>query len=74
MSKLLTKEKERSPKKQRAEEALENLMNLAPPMLKTMLPLFSMQFQAPFDAISDEDIDDLIAKARGWLDYIEFGE
>lgn len=66
-----------SSKKERAQEVIseltESLMQSAPPMLKTMFPLLSMQFLPSFDHVPEEEIDCLIDHIRDRLDYIESG-
>lgn len=67
-----------SSKKERAQEVVseltENLLQTAPPMLKSMFPLLSMQFLPSFDKVPEEEIDRLIDHIRDRLDYIESGE
>lgn len=67
-----------SNKKERAQEVVseltENLLQTAPPVLKSMFPLLSMQFLPSFEQVPEEDIDRLIDHIRDRLDYIESGE
>lgn len=67
-----------SSKKERAQEVIseltENLLQTAPPMLKSMFPLLSMQFLPSFEQVPEEEIDRLIYHIRDRLDYIESGE
>ena len=65
---------EKTPKQQRAAQTVESLMQLAPPLFRNMIPVFMPQFQAQFDNVTDEEIDQLLNKVRSWLDYIEKGE
>lgn len=61
-------------KKERAAEVLGNLMDMMPPMLRSMAPLFLTQFRGQFDSLEDSDIDEILTLFRSKLDYIEFGE
>lgn len=67
-----------SNKKERAQEVVseltENLLQTAPPMLKSMFPLLSTQFLPSFEQVPEEEIDRLIDHIRDRLDYIESGE
>ena len=66
-----------SSKKERAQEVIseltESLMQTAPPLLKSMFPLLSMQCLPSFDQVPEEEIDRLIDHIRDRLDYIESG-
>ena len=63
-----------STKKERAQEVLNDLLNLAPPMVRNLVPLLSTQFLPSFDQVPDEDIDQLLDTIRDKLDYIETGD
>ena len=66
-----------SSKKERAQEVIseltESLLQTAPPMLKSMFPLLSMQFLPSFEQVPEGEIDSLIDHIRDRLDYIESG-
>ena len=64
---------ELTPKKQRAMETMEKLLNLLPPPQKLMVTAFMPQCRQSLTNIPDEDIDRLIGVVRDHIDYIENG-
>lgn len=63
-----------SPKRERAKEVMSEFLEVMPPMVKSLFPLFMTQFQNHFDNLGDEAIDEFLSAARAKLDYIEKGE
>lgn len=61
-------------KRERMQEVIGDLMNMAPPMLKNLLPLFTMQFQAQFSNLEEEDLDNILDYIQSRLDYIRGGD
>lgn len=67
--------KEKLPsKRERMQEVIGDMMNLAPPMLKTLLPLFTTQFQGQLCNLSDADLDNILDYFQTRLDYIRGGD
>lgn len=61
-------------KRERAQEVIGDMMKLAPPMLRNLLPLFTTQFQAQFSNLEEEDLDIILDYLQSRLDYIRGGE
>lgn len=61
-------------KRERMQEVIEDMMKLAPPMLKSLLPLFTTQFQAQFSNIEEDDLDNILNYLQDRLDYIRGGD
>ena len=61
-------------KRERMQEVIGDLMQMAPPMLRTMLPLFTTQFQAQFSNLEEEDLDNILDYFQSRLDYIRGGD
>lgn len=61
-------------KRERVQEVIGDLMNMAPPMLRNLLPLFTMQFQAQFSNLEEEDLDNILDYIQSRLDYIRGGD
>lgn len=61
-------------KRERLQEVVEDMMKLAPPMLKTLLPLFTTQFQVQFSNLEEEDLDNILDYVQNRLDYIRGGD
>lgn len=61
-------------KKERMQEVIGDMMKLAPPMLKSLLPLFTTQFQAQFSNLEEEDLDNILNYLQDRLDYIRGGD
>lgn len=61
-------------KRERMQEVIEDMMKLAPPMLKSLLPLFTTQFQAQFSNLEEEDLDSILDYFQSRLDYIRGGD
>ena len=61
-------------KRERMQEVIEDMMQMAPPMLRTMLPLFTTQFQAQFSNLEEEDLDNILNYFQSRLDYIRGGD
>lgn len=60
-------------KRERLQEVIEDMMKLAPPMLKSLLPLFTTQFQAQLCSIEERDLDNILDYLQDRLDYIRGG-
>lgn len=61
-------------KRERLQEVIGDMMKLAPPMLKSLLPLFTTQFQAQFSNLEEEDLDNILNYLQDRLDYIRGGD
>lgn len=61
-------------KRERVQEVIGDLMNMAPPMLRNLLPLFTMQFQAQFSNLEEEELDNILNYFQNRLDYIRGGD
>ena len=61
-------------KRERMQEVIGDMMQMAPPMLRTMLPLFTTQFQAQFSNLGEEDLDNILDYFQSRLDYIRGGD
>ena len=61
-------------KRERMQEVIGDLMQMAPPVLRTMLPLFTTQFQAQFSNLEEEDLDNILDYFQSRLDYIRGGD
>ena len=61
-------------KRERMQEVIGDMMKLAPPMLKSLLPLFTTQFQAQFSNLEEEDLDNILNYLQDRLDYIRGGD
>ena len=61
-------------KRERVQEVIEDMMQMAPPMLRTMLPLFTTQFQAQFSNLEEEELDNILNYFQSRLDYIRGGD
>ena len=61
-------------KRERLQEVIEDMMKMAPPMLKSLLPLFTTQFQAQFYNLEEEDLDNILDYFQSRLDYIRGGD
>lgn len=61
-------------KRERMQEVIGDMMNLAPPMLRNLLPLFTTQFQAQFSNLEEEDLDNILDYFQNRLDYIRGGD
>lgn len=61
-------------KRERAQEVIGDMMKLAPPMLRNLLPLFTTQFQVQFSNIEEEDLDNILNYLQDRLDYIRGGD
>ena len=61
-------------KRERMQEVIEDMMKMAPPMLKSLLPLFTTQFQAQFSNLEEEDLDNILNYFQSRLDYIRGGD
>lgn len=61
-------------KRERAQEVIEDMMKLAPPMFRNLLPLFTTQFQAQFSNMEEKDLDQILTYLQDRLDYIRGGE
>lgn len=61
-------------KRERVQEVIEDMMKMAPPMLKSLLPLFTTQFQAQFSNLEEEDLDNILDYFQSRLDYIRGGD
>ena len=61
-------------KRERMQEVIEDMMKMAPPMLKSLLPLFTTQFQAQFSNLEEEDLDNILDYFQSRLDYIRGGD
>ena len=61
-------------KRERMQEVIEDMMKMAPPMLKSLLPLFTTQFQAQFSNLEEEDLDNILNYFQNRLDYIRGGD
>lgn len=57
-------------KKQRAENVLKELMDLLPPMVRNLAPVFLTSCPLRFDELTDEQIDAVVAHFQAKLDYI----
>ena len=61
-------------KRERMQEVIEDMMKMAPPVLKSLLPLFTTQFQAQFSNLEEEDLDNILNYFQSRLDYIRGGD
>ena len=61
-------------KRERMQEVIEDMMKMAPPVLKSLLPLFTTQFQAQFSNLEEEDLDNILDYFQSRLDYIRGGD
>ena len=61
-------------KRERMQEVIEDMMQMAPPMLKSLLPLFTTQFQSQFSNLEEEDLDNILNYFQSRLDYIRGGD
>ena len=61
-------------KRERVQEVIEDMMKMAPPMLRNLLPLFTTQFQAQFSNLEEEDLDNILNYFQSRLDYIRSGD
>lgn len=61
-------------KRERLQEVIEDMMKMAPPMLKSLLPLFTTQFQVQFFNLEEEDLDNILDYFQSRLDYIRGGD
>ena len=61
-------------KRERVQEVIEDMMKLAPPMLRNLLPLFTTQFQAQFSNLEEEELDNILNYFQSRLDYIRGGD
>ena len=61
-------------KRERMQEVIGDMMQMAPPVLRTMLPLFTTQFQAQFSKLEEEDLDNILDYFQSRLDYIRGGD
>ena len=61
-------------KRERMQEVIEGMMQMAPPMLRNLLPLFTTQFQAQFSNLAEEDLDNILDYFQSRLDYIRGGD
>ena len=61
-------------KRERMQEVIGDMMQMAPPMLRNLLPLFTAQFQAQFSNLEEEDLDNILDYFQSRLDYIRGGD
>lgn len=61
-------------KRERMQEVIGDMMQMAPPMLRNLLPLFTTQFQAQFSNMKEEDLDNILDYFQSRLDYIRGGD
>lgn len=61
-------------KRERMQEVIGDMMQMAPPMLRNLLPLFTIQFQAQFSNLEEEDLDNILNYFQSRLDYIRGGD
>ena len=61
-------------KRERMQEVIGDMMQMAPPMLRNLLPLFTTQFQAQFSNLEEEDLDNSLNYFQSRLDYIRGGD
>ena len=61
-------------KRERMQEVIGDMMQMAPPMLRNFLPLFTTQFQAQFSNLEEEDLDNILDYFQSRLDYIRGGD
>lgn len=61
-------------KRERMQEVIGDMMQMAPPMLRNLLPLFTTQFQAQFSNLEEEDLDKILDYFQSRLDYIRGGD
>lgn len=61
-------------KRERVQEVIEDMMKMAPPMLRNLLPLFTTQFQAQFSNLEEEELDNILDYFQTRLDYIRGGD
>ena len=61
-------------KRERMQEVIGDMMQMAPPVLRTMLPLFTTQFQAQFSNLEEADLDNILDYFQSRLDYIRGGD
>lgn len=61
-------------RRERLQEVIGDMMKLAPPMLRNLLPLFTTQFQAQFSNLEEKDLDQILTYLQDRLDYIRGGE
>ena len=57
-------------KRERMQEVIGGMMQMAPPVLRNLLPLFTTQFQAQFSNLEEEDLDNILDYFQSRLDYI----
>lgn len=57
-------------KKQRAQNVLNELLDLMPPLLRNMAPVFLTSYQSQFEELTDEQIDAVLDHFQKKLDYI----
>ena len=58
-------------KKQRAQNVLNELLDLMPPLLRNMAPVFLTSYQSQFEELTDEQIDAVLDHFQKKLDYIK---
>ena len=61
-------------KRERMQEVIGDMMQMAPPVLRNLLPLFTTQFQAQFSNLEEEDLDNILDYFQSRLDYIRGGD
>ena len=61
-------------KRERMQEVIGDMMQMAPPMIRNLLPLFTTQFQAQFSNLEEEDLDNILDYFQTRLDYIRGGD
>ena len=61
-------------KRERMQEVIGDMMQMAPPVLRNLLPLFTTQLQAQFSNLEEEDLDNILDYFQSRLDYIRGGD
>lgn len=61
-------------KRERMQEVVGDMMKLAPPMLRSLLPLFTTQFREQLCNLPEEDLDHILDYLQSRLDYIRGGD
>ena len=61
-------------KRERMQEVIGDMMQMAPPVLRNLLPLFTTQSQAQFSNLEEEDLDNILDYFQNRLDYIRGGD
>ena len=61
-------------KRERMQEVIGDMMQMAPPVLRNLLPIFTIQFQAQFSNLEEEDLDKILDYFQSRLDYIRGGD